>query len=52
MVSFYVLVSVCTAMKALACNIRFLRAEPKKPDCDRHPNVDALVRTANESQCC
>ena len=31
--------------ESIGMQYSFLRAEPTKPDCDRHPNVDALVQT-------
>ena len=31
--------------EAIGMQYSFLRAEPVKPDCNRHPNVDALVQT-------
>ena len=31
--------------EALGMQYSFLRAEPVAPDCDRHPNVDAMVQT-------
>ena len=41
--------------EAIGMQYSFLRAEPVKPDCDRHPNVDALVQAqmkqnANDEQ--
>lgn len=31
--------------EAIGMQYSFLRAEPVAPDCDRHPNVDAMVQT-------
>ena len=42
--------SVCM-VKKIGMQYSFLRAEPEKPSCDRHPNIEAQVQEQMKSKC-